>query len=74
MTIQTPILTEQDRRTKPRHIWFLNSASEANELALRLARTATGRRGGSGLSTTAGMGVIIPVIPEGRGRGRLASA
>ncbi len=35
-----------DRMPAPLEVvWFLNSASEANELALRLARAATGRRG-----------------------------
>ncbi len=40
MTIHTPILTETERRTKPRHIWFLNSAFDNIDFPTTVLRLA----------------------------------
>ncbi|MEE2525824.1 WecB/TagA/CpsF family glycosyltransferase [Hyphobacterium sp. HN65] len=40
MTIQTPILTEQDRRSRPRHVWFLNSAFDNIDFPTTVLRLA----------------------------------
>lgn len=40
MTIHTPILTQAERRTKPRHIWFLNSAFDNIDFPTTVLRLA----------------------------------